>query len=1794
MIRNFFIIILIIFVKACTGFAQCEISDTLIKIPDNEYPYGVKFIVEGVSNNDLSNPDQGVCRVHLKYEHFQRTELTIDLISPSGQTVRLIGPYNPFSSPNPGKRRWDIDFYPCSDAVSPDPGKSDHFNNNDNWGFLSQYSGSYYPHDYCLESFDTGPVNGTWTFLVYDHEKIYTGNLLGYSIEFCDGSEQDCDPCTANPGFFDNDTLNYCINDPMKGTDIRHIYEGKKADSLNYNYKYFISKDGAFFAVSDTFDVNNFGLGEYRIWGFSYHKNDSLAIFNLFNSVNFNKFIDSVSYEGIPFCSRMMSLPLIIRIYNTNIIANIPVSICEGEKFSFQGNDIDKAGIYYFKSFNNSCDTTYFLNVSTVELNPLIIAPDTVLNCQDNGYVRLTGSGFTPGIGMSFMWLEYPGEDNLEIAVGQPGIYHFILNAGKCSDTASIVITADNDIPIVDYDVQQIDCCHKSGKISLNVTNVAVSDYVWEYNGSVLPDNTSQILSANAGNYTVTVISGSGCEAVLVVDLPVDTLKPEVTFDYNDLTCIQSSSEITLSTSSDLISVNWIETGETGNEITVDVADIYHVAFTASNCCSSIDSVEIKNFKDKPDIEITGNSLDCLYETADLSFLSADSIVFYKWTTPDNIELYTKTINVSQPGNYILDIINKYGCENVDSFNLTQDVVLPDIFIPDVPLLLSCGIDSVQLSFVTTSDILMVEWTGPGNWKSNEIKPFVKFKGTYYLKLTGVNHCTASDSVIVLHDNTIPQIIIKTDTISCTDKEINISIDYSGNYSFDWLDPENNKLSGPIINSSISGFYRLTVTDIDNNCESQFLIEAPVDTTPVSVSLHASSLLDCNNETVYLYLSDYSRVKSIRWYNSSFESYSDTASVIYPGKYYVDINPDNDCSLTDSIIVISGDYIDLTPDTLVLTCASPVQTIILPGVNPNYIFSWKGPDTITSDSSAPVFSIPGDYSVTVTNGNCTESTIITLIEDKTIPEIRIEYDSIIECDPDYAVITGIILSDNISGFTWEGPSFFTTKNLTNFVYNEGTYKFTVVGNNGCEDSLFAIIRLSQNYPSITLTGDTLTCNSSIHPLIIECKVDGSYTSLTWRGPDNEIYEQAKNIVYREGKYICEVMNDLGCKTVDSVYVVIDTLKPLAFFNKIDTLTCLNDTIDISMTVSSLNSTVKWLGPYGFNSISEDIKVDQGGNYYVQVLGENGCIFIDSVFVPVNRLKPYIFLSGQNITGNNSKVKIEMKTSADNWDLVWQWPDGSFSYEDSLRTILAGIYRITVTDTDNGCSNTDSILVSIDTMPPDIVTENYYLPCDSSKIKMHVYSNRIGTIFYWFGPDNFYSVGSTAFTNVPGKYYIFAEGTNGIINKDSIEVFDIPILPEFEAFGNEITCRDLKVPVIATGILDDESFYWEGPGGFNSDLREPVVSVPGFYTLFVKGKNGCEDSLTVEVKVDTIKPEFTIFYSDSLVCENNKTTLHADDESDDRIFSYLWQTYDGTIDYGKYSSDPVVIGKGTYHVKVTDIKNGCSAIDSIIVTSSAYELDSIRFTVIEPSCYGYSDGSISIDSVFGGTGPYKYSTDNFYFSNIDLFNSKKAGSYRFYVKDKNGCKTDSLLLVGDGGDVQVSLGTDKEEIYSGSGVRIEAIVYAQNGIRTLNWDPKGLFTDKDSLSATIFPKESTLISLEVIDSNGCKSDDAIWINVLSKPDVYVPNIFTPDGDGNNDYFYIKTNNGVRSVREFKIFDRWGELLYQKNNLRLNVPVDGWDGKFNGSVVQNGVYVCYCRLELENGLFESFYTDLTLIK
>jgi gliding motility-associated-like protein len=95
-------------------------------------------------------------------------------------------------------------------------------------------------------------------------------------------------------------------------------------------------------------------------------------------------------------------------------------------------------------------------------------------------------------------------------------------------------------------------------------------------------------------------------------------------------------------------------------------------------------------------------------------------------------------------------------------------------------------------------------------------------------------------------------------------------------------------------------------------------------------------------------------------------------------------------------------------------------------------------------------------------------------------------------------------------------------------------------------------------------------------------------------------------------------------------------------------------------------------------------------------------------------------------------------------------------------------------------------------------------------------------------------------------------------------------------------------------------------------------------------------------------------------------------------------------------------------------------------------------------------------------------------------------------------------------------------------------------------------------------------------------------------VYVPNAFTPNGDGINDVFTVYGSVDVRKVNRLMVFDRWGELLYEATDFPANDLTNGWDGTFKTKKMNAGVYVYYTEVELLNGEKVIRKGDLTLLR
>jgi gliding motility-associated-like protein len=1780
--------------------AQCGIQDTVIAIPDNETPLEIKILIDGVANNDLSDSNQGVCAVYLNYEHFQRKDLTIDLISPSGQKVTLVGPRDPFNKlPLSGKIEWDISFVKCADAAAPDPGKSDQFDNLDpSWGFGNKYTGVYYPFKGCLEDFNTGPVNGIWTLIVFDHDHFNRGNFLGFTIEFCDGTTVDCNLCKADAGFFSAYSSSFCIDDPDIQLDLNPIFHDFMVPDINlYEYQYIIHENGVLIDITSQPDFDTLGVGLYNICGFSYLKEDSIALFDLLDSLNIDDFIDSIKTPGAPFCADIMDTCYILDIYPVDSLVNLDTAICAGDTLRLLDQNFFESGDYYISSPDNNCEIAYNLHLRVLELDAGISALDTILSCDDNGSILLRGLGFTPGIGINFKWnktLPAIIGDTTAVLVGQPGQYSFVLTLGQCADTAEINITSQTDFPILDFDLQHIDCIHDSAKISVRSLNTGIDSVVW-INSLNKSFYGTDITTIDTGYYLANVYTPGGCLGFEMIKVEKDTFPPFIYVTGNNIDCNNDTAFLHLNSPDSLFSILWNELGYGSKDTFTLFSGEYHVEVTGINGCVSVDSILIEENITPAEYNIDFDTIKCYNDTAYIDFQSDEIINSIKWITPDLDTIVTEDLNVILPGMYYCIIEDGNGCIVKDSVSIIKDVGIPDIQILIPVLYLSCSVDSVRLSFNSSSIIKDIEWTGPGGYFSNDFSPFAYVAGVYTVTITGKNGCKNSGDINVLMDDSAPQVTIIPDTISCIDDTADIMVVYTGNYDFTWIDPDSNILTGNKISSVLNGYYYLTVTDRDNNCSSEFVAFVPVDTIIPDISVIASNDFDCSHNEVRIFLNSNTELKKINWSGDDFIYTGDTAFVNKPGMYYVEAVSTGYCVSNDSIYLDRTEYLDIKPDTFYLNCNNGREVMLeLDGAQDTFDFMWQGP-SFSSTSPSPVVDVDGLYKVIVNNKDCIDSADIWVFYDTLVPDIDVVYDPVIRCNPDYSVIKVLLDSTLIDTFYMQGPGF-TSNKLIDTVYSPGQYIIKTVGKNGCSSSYFINIDLSNEYTEIKAIGDTVNCVTGIHDLILDAGISGEYTQLNWTGPNGFYSNDKRNIVTDTGKYYLVVTNSSGCVTVDSATIIYDIVLPKYRIEYPETITCFNDSVELIINGLDSGLVYDWTGPYGFYSDKNSFFVKSGGDYIVMISGLNGCSVIDTVNVKINKLKPYISLSANNLNCTSSVTSIDLSTNANNYSVIWLGPGAFNSTDNNPLVNTSGMYYVELTDNQNGCSVADSIFIKYDTLKPRIVVDDFYLPCDTTKIKLTAKSSNSRADYYWYGPNSFYAEGDIVYTNIAGKYYVYVIGENGCDTTVNFNVFDIPVNPEFEAYGDNINCENDSVVLRAVGVNDDLSFEWRGPNGYVSYEKEPVVDVPGDYELYVIGKNKCDSSVIVSVLIDTIKPEIEIEYFDSLVCEKQTSILGLNilNSTSSDFYSYYWYSDNGIVTSGKYTENPIIKGEGKYFVDVKDLGNGCKSVDSVFIKSTNYNLDSARIIIISPTCYGYSDGMFFIDTAFGGEHPYSYSLDNYYFSNINQFTSKKAGTYKVYIKDKNGCRLDTTIIVNNGASVQLQLTSDKKEIYPGEKVKLTAHILSDNSIVTYDWQPLFLFDMTDTIIQDIKPLESGEIYLKVIDSLGCYDDDEIWINVLSKPQLYIPDIFSPDHDNINDYFYVKAGKGIKSINKLYIFDRWGERIYEKNDIKLNYPLDGWDGRFKGKDVAPGVYVYYIEYELENGEIEKITGDITLIR
>jgi len=119
-------------------------------------------------------------------------------------------------------------------------------------------------------------------------------------------------------------------------------------------------------------------------------------------------------------------------------------------------------------------------------------------------------------------------------------------------------------------------------------------------------------------------------------------------------------------------------------------------------------------------------------------------------------------------------------------------------------------------------------------------------------------------------------------------------------------------------------------------------------------------------------------------------------------------------------------------------------------------------------------------------------------------------------------------------------------------------------------------------------------------------------------------------------------------------------------------------------------------------------------------------------------------------------------------------------------------------------------------------------------------------------------------------------------------------------------------------------------------------------------------------------------------------------------------------------------------------------------------------------------------------------------------------------------------------------------------------------------------------------------VQIQDRYGCKNSGGVTVKVVCNgQNFFIPNTFSPNGDGINDIFYVR-GTGLFRVNSMMIFNRWGELVFEKKNFSVNDPLAGWDGTYKGKRATTDVYIYQVEIVCDNGEITKYSGNIALIQ
>ncbi|MHC1705937.1 MAG: gliding motility-associated C-terminal domain-containing protein [Bacteroidales bacterium] len=1440
--------------------------------------------------------------------------------------------------------------------------------------------------------------------------------------------------------------------------------------------------------------------------------------------------------------------------------------------------------------------------------------------CESAGSILLTGA--IPAGGTFFG----PGTfgNAFSPSVAGPGdhtITYFYMDTHGCSNTATSTITV-YPLPDVSFDETFQDICQLV--VPIELTSGLPAGGTYSGDGIVLNAFDPDLAGAGTHIITYTYTDINNCtswdtNSITVLPVPQASAiaEPMVLCEGDTIFFTGAAS----GGSGEGFTFLWTGPGFVSTDTNPYLTNTlpinsgqYSLVVTDDNLCSSVNDAVVEVLV-KPRPSAQAGVVDpevCTGESIQLTSLvngGSGSVYQYHWEGPSGFvsgepnPLITAA-NVSDSGDYILVVTDDAGCGSAVADTVSVTVFpLPEI-IGTTPAPEVCEGDTVYLFSNASGGSggnYSYLWVGPAGFTSNEQNPVIQgigagFSGLFSVTVTDENLCTAADVPgfsLTVNPRPSLQTFVDDDSL-CAGQSVTFSAIASGGsntgYVFTWTGPASfsSSLSGPVINnvqSQNSGTYILRLTD-SNGCkaypdDSIYILVFPL---PMAYSGTTTPEL-CVGGTIQLNGSaqggtppySYSWTGPSGFTSAVQDPMISDAQQTHSGNYSLTVTDSQGCSSLNNaivnILVYTNPGVNATASPAVVCEGSSFDLTANPsgGSGMGYSYQWTGPDNFTSALQGPItivasLSSSGYYVVEIQdNFNCSSKDSVLVTVNPT---------PVASASSNSPVCAGSPLNlycspNGMTSYQWSGPGAFTSPQQNPVRSNalvtySGTYIVTVTNSFNCEAVAAAEVVVNPlpvanagpdqnvNYGvSVNLAGSASGCGGNCGFLWAPAgMINGT----------NTVSDPTTVNLTATQTYTLTVTNTLtGCSSLaDAVTIYVSGsaigVNPVAQ----PAIICSGEssTLQAQAGGGNLSYTYIWSPATGLsatnvaNPLASPLVTT---TYHVTVSDgfnqASGQVTLQVIAAPLVNAGPDTLICGCSpLTLSQSSVSFTAS-------FAWISPgDGVFDDPNDLHPTYSpgpwdcqnGTFQLFL----HGVGNTpcgdvyDTIVITISPLTIAYAGENDTICEGETYTLSHSVVTDAESVLWTTSGDGSYddqTILHPVYT--PGPNDIIAGSVTLTLNAEnpfpqcadssSFLVLTIKPLPVANAGSNVTICSGDSAQLQASG---GGTYAWLPATGLSDDsisnpFAFPVITT--VYTLTVT-LEGCSasDQLTVTVRP---LPALTIS-PDPHICPGDSTNIWANGAS-----AWLWST--GATTNSIWVS-PLV--STNYYVTGTD-NFGCHSTAQITVI-----VDPVPVLSVDPQESDICRGEHVIITVQGAyyyswspqkgiSNPYSY-----------MVQAEPLQTTEYTITGTNleGCKSTIKTFIRVLEKPELKL-PDSSFLCLGDQMILNA-----------GWNDGVDYQWQDGSQSQFYKVTEPGLYFVVASNPGCEVSDTVIIYPCAI--LWVPNAFTPDGDGLNEIFQIKTTTELLEYQIY-IYSRKGELIYESDDV-----YSGWDGKFKDSMCGPGVF------------------------